>query len=139
MSAQKRLSLGDLERSVLDALWSGPDALSVRDVQRLIPRRPSLAYTTVMTVLDRLHDKGFVSRKKEGRAFVYRPRLTHAEWLGERAARVLASEANGDRAVLAAFLDSTDRVDPDLLDELSELIDARRKKERAARSKRSRA
>jgi predicted transcriptional regulator len=137
MTAQKRLSLGDLERSVLDALWSEAAALSVRDVQRSIARRPGLAYTTVMTVLDRLHDKGFVSRRKDGRAFVYRPRITHAEWLGERAARVLASEAAGDRAVLAAFLDSTDRVDPDLLNELSDLIDERRKREGARRGKRT--
>jgi predicted transcriptional regulator len=122
--------LGDLERAVMSALWKSNCALSVREVQSRIRRRPALAYTTVLTVLDRLHDKGFVLREKEGRAFSYRPRQSEAEWLGGRAARVLASEAGAGRAVLAAFVASADRADPALLDELSELIEMHRGRER---------
>lgn len=114
----------------MKALWTCGDALSVREVQARIRRRPALAYTTVLTVLDRLHDKGFVQREKDGRAFRYRPRQSEAEWLGSRAAQVLASEAGTDRAVLAAFVASAERTDPALLDELSELIEAHRSRER---------
>ena len=112
------------------ALWRSGEALTVRQVQGAIRRKPALAYTTVLTVLDRLFDKGFVEREKDGRAFRYRPRQSEAEWLGERAARVLASEADSDRAVLAAFVASADRADPALLDELSELIECHRRRER---------
>lgn len=125
-------ALGDLEHAVMRALWKSSDALTVREVQARIRRRPALAYTTVLTVLDRLFDKGFVLREKAGRAFRYRPRQTEAEWLGERAARVLASEAESDRAVLAAFVASADRADPALLDELSELIERHRRRERGS-------
>ena len=123
-------SLGDLERAVMRALWSDTASLTVRDVQARVQRRPALAYTTLLTVLDRLHGKGFVLREKQGRAFRYRPRLSEAEWLGERAAQVLASESGDDRAVLAAFVASADRASPALLDDLSALIAAHRRKER---------
>lgn len=121
-------TLGDLERAVMSALWKSGEPLSVRQVQARIRRRPALAYTTVLTVLDRLHDKGFVVRQKDGRAFRYRPRQSEAEWLGSRAAQVLASEAGSDRAVLAAFIASTERADPALLEELSQLIEAHRRR-----------
>jgi predicted transcriptional regulator len=114
----------------MSALWDSGQALTVRDVQTRMRRRPALAYTTVLTVLDRLHDKRFVVREKDGRAFRYRPRQSEAEWLGSRAARVLASEAGADRAVLAAFVASADRADPALLDELSNLIESHRRRER---------
>lgn len=115
---------------MLEALWASPTPLSVRDVLKRVERRPALAYTTVLTVLDRLHEKGFVMRHKDGRAFLYRPRIGRAQWLGERAARVLASEDGGTTAVLAAFLDSAERVDPKLVSDLAELIAKRRQNDK---------
>jgi predicted transcriptional regulator len=122
--------LGELERAVMRALWDADRPLTVREVQARVRRRPALAYTTVLTVLDRLHDKQFVQRDKDGRAFRYRPRIGEAEWVGGRAAAVLAGEAGTDRAVLAAFVASAERADPALLDELSELIETHRRRER---------
>lgn len=115
---------------MLDALWESSTPLSVRDVLERVERRPALAYTTVLTVLDRLHEKGFVMRHTQGRAFLYRPRIGRAQWLGERAARVLASEDGGTTAVLTAFLDSAERADPNILTELAELITKRRLNEK---------
>lgn len=119
--------VGDLERAVLDALWGSAQPLSVRDVLAQIRRRSALAYTTVLTVLDRLHQKGLVNRRKRGRAFLYLPALTKAEWLGQRAARVLASDNSESAAVMAAFLDSAERTDPEIVKQLTELIAARRR------------
>ncbi|MEV4758048.1 BlaI/MecI/CopY family transcriptional regulator [Micromonospora sp. NPDC049559] len=68
--------LGDLERAVMDVLWDrfpGPAAgLTVREVAEALSER-ELAYTTVMTVLDRLAGKGMVERERTGRAWSYRP------------------------------------------------------------------
>ncbi len=65
--------LGELEQAVMDVLWAQTGALSVREVHaRLIADR-DLAYTTVMTVLDRLAKKGIVCRNLDGRAWHYRP------------------------------------------------------------------
>ena len=118
-------ALGELEAAVLSALWDSPGRMSVREVLDNLARRPGLAYTTVLTVLDRLHDKGMVAREKQGNW----PRVSREGWLGGRAAHVL-TESSGpvDRDVLAAFLDSAHRADPQLLDRLSALIDERRKR-----------
>jgi len=56
---------GPLEWRVLEALWERGDAASVRDLQ---PRFSDIAYTTLMTTLDRLHRKGVLDRTKQGRA-----------------------------------------------------------------------
>ncbi len=64
---------GDLEQAVMDVLWATPAAMSVRDVQgKLAPQRV-LAYTTVMTVMDRLAKKGQLTRELDGRAWMYQP------------------------------------------------------------------
>jgi predicted transcriptional regulator len=120
--------LGELETAVLSALWDSPSPLSVREVLGRVKRRPSLAYTTVLTVLDRLYEKQLVDREKDGKAFLYHPRLSREAWLGEQAARTLTAETGPpSSAVLMAFLDSAERADPALVDHLSALIEIRRK------------
>lgn len=63
-------SLGELEREVMDRLWDGDQPMSVRDVLEALTER-DLAYTTVMTVLDRLGRKNMVTRVRDGRAYLY--------------------------------------------------------------------
>jgi len=71
--------LGELENAVMEILWSHRVAMSVRDVHDLLARQRDLAYTTVMTVLDRLSKKGIVHRELEGRAWLYRPARTRVQ------------------------------------------------------------
>jgi predicted transcriptional regulator len=121
--------LGELESAILGVLWDSAEKLAVRRVHECLEREQALAYTTVMTVLDRLFDKGLVAREKDGKAFVYWPVLTREAYLGERAARMLTElEVPVQRDVLMAFLDSAEHADPAVLDELSALIQARRKR-----------
>ena len=61
-----------LELLCLNALWSIQEG-NVKDVQQVVARKRALAYTTIMTVLDRLVRKGLLARRKVGRAFVYAP------------------------------------------------------------------
>lgn len=127
MPGPARRPLGELESAALSALWDSTAPLSVREVQQRLGRL-ELAYTTVLTVLDRLHDKGIVARERDGRAFLYRPSLSREAWQGEHAARVLTGERSPPSgAVLMAFLDSAERADPELIERLSDLIAARRK------------
>jgi len=121
--------LGELEAAILAVLWDSEAKLSVRQVHECLERAHALAYTTVMTVLDRLFDKGLVTREKDGKAFLYWPVLTREAYLGSRAARMLTElEVPVQRDVLMAFLDSAEHADPAVLDELSALIQARRKR-----------
>jgi predicted transcriptional regulator len=120
--------LGELEAAVLAALWSSSAPLSVREVLGRVKRRPPLAYTTVLTVLDRLYEKGVVTREKKGIAFLYRARASKEVWLGEQAARMLTGESGPPNdAILMAFLDSAERADPALVEQLSSLIKLRRR------------
>jgi predicted transcriptional regulator len=94
--------LGELEAVVMDVLWSGDEPLRVRDVRlRLAPERP-LAYTTVMTVLDNLHRKGWVRRELDGRAYLYRPAASREEETA-RALRDLLDAGGDTEAVLLHF------------------------------------
>lgn len=64
--------LGDLERAVMDVLWNNEVWVTAREVGRQLHHDKRLAYTTVLTVLDRLERKGFVLRERAGRAHRYR-------------------------------------------------------------------
>jgi predicted transcriptional regulator len=112
-----RGELGPLERAVMDVLWASDEDVTVRDVLATRAAR-GLAYTTVMTILDRLWKKGYVSRRRRGRAFAYRARISLEEYLGGLMSEVL-SKADDRREVLLGFVrDATD----DELDELRRTI-----------------
>ena len=118
---------GPLERRVLEALWLHGDAASVRDLQ---PKFSEIAYTTLMTTLDRLHRKGVLDRTKHGRAFRYSARHTRAELESSLAAGALRAAIHGDQAslrpLMSLFVDAVGEKDRDLLEELETLIRARR-------------
>lgn len=115
----------DLERRVLDVLWQG-GAWPVRDVMELVD--PSLAYTTFATVLDRLHDKGEVERVKVDGAWRYSAARSREAALAAEVGRVLARADGAPAPLLVAFLDQVEQVDPDGLDRLAALIEARRRR-----------
>ncbi|MGN9764653.1 BlaI/MecI/CopY family transcriptional regulator [Micromonospora sp. SD12] len=78
--------LGDLERAVMDVLWDSvpgtSDGITVREVADALDGR-ELAYTTVMTVLDRLAGKGMVQREREGRAWRYRAAASREQYIAQ--------------------------------------------------------
>ncbi len=123
--------LGPLEGAVMDRIWKrGP--LTVRDVVDEVGRSRGLAYTTVMTVMVRLHAKGLLARKREGKTYVYRAAFTreeHRARVSRDLARGLVSQF-GD-AALVAFSAELDGVDTQHRAALRRL--ATRKGERDAR------
>ena len=118
---------GALELRVLEALWSEAEPQSVRDLQ---PRFIGVAYTTLMTTLDRLHRKGVLERAKTGRAFVYRPRVSRevlrAELASEALHAVFGERATELQPILAFFVETVSREDRESLDALERLIAERR-------------
>ena len=93
---------GDLEQAVMDVLWASPAALSVRDVQAALTPSRELAYTTVMTVMDRLSKKGQLNRVLDGRAWMYRPTYSWTELVS---AEIVALLRTGPPEQIAAVLD----------------------------------
>ena len=101
-----RSELPDLELSCMKILWEAGD-LTVKEVRdRLHPQRP-LAYTTIMTVLDRLARKGVVSRRKVGRAHLYHVEFPRAEARSRAVRRLLDYYFDGSTESLRSFLAGT--------------------------------
>ncbi len=92
-----------LELLCLNALWTLGEG-NVRDVQQIVMRTRPLAYTTIMTVLDRLVRKGKLSRLKTGRAFVYRPEASREEMRRAAVRELVDSLFNGSERELIEFL-----------------------------------
>ncbi|MEO7449301.1 MAG: BlaI/MecI/CopY family transcriptional regulator [Humibacillus sp.] len=107
-----RNRLGDLERAVMEELWtsnaSHPAGLTVREVHDRIGVARGLAYTTLMTVLDRMSKKQLVERERDGRAWRYRAASSRAELTSEALHHTLG-ELAGDtrRSALLHFLDES--------------------------------
>ena len=114
---------GTLESKILDILWDGGE-LPVRDV--LARTESEYAYTTIATVLDRLHAKGAVCRAKREGAWWYRAARPRNESIGEDVARLIAGVRGDPQPLLSAFLDGAEERDPELLDHLEQLIRERR-------------
>lgn len=114
--------LGPLESAVMNALWEAPGPLTVRQMVDAMADR-DLAYTTVMTVLDNLHRKGWAERDLAGRAYRYRPKASREEHVGQLMAEALSSAAD-QQAALARFVDA---MAPEEATALRELLDRRGK------------
>lgn len=111
-----RRAPGALEAEVLSLLWDTGEPLSPTDVQTRL--EDELAYTTVVTILTRLHDKGVVTREKRGRSFRYAAVDDEAGLAARKMTKVLDSEPDRG-SVLARFVtqlsDSDEAVLRDLL------------------------
>ena len=121
-----RLELGPLELKVLEVLWERKRAATVRNMQ---PSFPRLAYTTLMTTLDRLYRKGVLRRFRFGRAFGYEPTCSRNELFGQMASGQFTDllAACGDSTVLLSTLvEAVGHADAELLDELEALVRAER-------------
>jgi predicted transcriptional regulator len=91
--------LGDLERAVMDVLWDRTEPATVRDVADHLRDR-ELAYTTVMTVLDRLAGKGMVRRGRVGRAWSYRPAASREAYVAQLMLDALDLTGSRDAALV---------------------------------------
>src|SRR5436190_7784858 len=116
--------LHELEAEVMDEVWDRDGEVAVRDVMESLNKRTRKprAYTTYMTILGRLHSKGLVTRRREGRTDFYRPAYTHEEYADLRAQAGVDSlvEQYGD-AALSHFARQMASLDPDRRRQLQRL------------------
>ena len=85
-----------------------------------------LAYTTIATVLDRIYEKGLLLREKDGGGWLYQAARTREEVLAGEVCQILERTNGASEPFLLAFLDQVEQVDPDALDLLDALLQARR-------------
>lgn len=119
--------LGSLESQVMEIVWERGES-SVREVAANLAR--PLAYTTVMTTLDRLFKKGLLLRRKCERAFFYAPRLSREAWRQARANELMTVFLAGPEAsrelLVSSFLDAAGPQDERLLEALEKKIRRKR-------------
>ena len=121
-------ALGTLERQVMEETWRVGE-VSVRDIYRAFNER--IAYTTLMTTLDRLFKKNLLERRKDGRAFLYAAVVTRDEL--DRGIKedvvdgLLGHGADGVEPVLACIVDTITERDRELLDELDRLVQEKKR------------
>jgi predicted transcriptional regulator len=105
---------GDLEAVVMDQVWAGDGAVTVRDVFVELAAQREIAYTTVMSTMDNLHRKGWLERERDGKAYRYWAAMSREE----RSANLMAEafHAGGDTdLVLSFFLDTMNAEESDRL------------------------
>ena len=126
-SSFPKMELGPLEKRLLHALWECRSA-TVREL--IDDGNIHLAYTTVMTTLDRLYKKNLLNRAVEGRAFRYSPRQTQEELQKEaasKAIRQLLSSNSASSLPLSYLVEAVGQHDAKLLEELQELVERKRR------------
>jgi predicted transcriptional regulator len=126
-------TLGQREREIM-AILCGQGSGSVQQVSERLSSE--LAYTTVMTTLDRLFKKGFLRRRKQDRAYIYSPTLTAREIEGHRATglvrRFFSDSEEQPEILVSCLVDAVHRYDTRLLDQLESKIRAAREAQAAA-------
>ena len=121
-------ALGKLERQVLEETWQRGE-VSVRDIHRAFDER--VAYTTLMTTLDRLYKKKLLARRKHSRCFLYQPVVSRKEFdhgiKEDVVDGLLGHGADEVEPVLACIVDTITERDRELLDELDRLVQEKKR------------
>jgi predicted transcriptional regulator len=91
---------GDLEAAIMNRLWTRQKPATVREVLDDLRGDREFAYTTVMTVLDNLHRKGWLTRELDGRAYRYQPVSTKQEYSAELMRQALDSSGDNTSTLL---------------------------------------
>lgn len=105
--------LGELESGIMEIVWQSPNSVSVRDVTESIQHKRQIAYTTVMTIMNRLVDKGLLSRKQDGRAYLYKDAVSKDKFLTRISRQIIKNFVSsfGDVAV-AHFVQEVEKLVP---------------------------
>lgn len=126
-----RQVLGDLEAEIMECMWELGSA-SVREVHECLVEKREIAYTTVMTVMSRLAEKGMLQRRQQGRAYLYAPLESRDAFCTNVVRRVMDGLFGGAGGpVLAHFVENLTEADNAELDDLARVIKAKRR-ERAS-------
>lgn len=120
------LRLHDLEATIMNVVWGKRlESFAVSDVLAVLEKQRDIAYTTVMTTVVRLHEKGLLERERDGRRYLYSPKLTREEFLESTARTVLNGAVDGQQA-MAMLAEKVSEASAAELDKLEALIQQRR-------------
>ncbi len=113
----KNLRLGELELAIMDCIWKQRRPVTVPEVHNLLSKGRKLAYTTTMTVMSRLHEKGMLGRREERRPYTYWAAMEREDYLTDLMLGALV-QVRDRKAVLARFVERIGPGDAEVLADL---------------------
>ncbi len=114
---------GELEAQILQILWER-GALKGKEIHEEMGRKKKIAYTTVLTVLDRLSKKGFLKKRKEFHFTVFEPTISRQDFQTLVTRQLITSALNiSEELAISAFLDIFSNLNPEELEKLSKFIE----------------
>lgn len=124
-------ALGTLETQVMEAIWDAAEPVAVEDVRaKLEAQGKEPAYTTIMTTMSRLFDKGLLQREQRGRAYYYWPTLSRSELDRSVTRRVIDGLlASFTEPAISYFVEAVRDGHPEQFDQLAQIIDEHRRRE----------
>ena len=131
MPRKKSPTLTDLETDIMKTVWQ-KGKVTVRDVYEALRETRNLAYTTVLTVLGTLTEKGIVHREMRDRTYVYRPRVSHEEAVSRNLQYLAGKFFEGSARSLAAHMIDSEKLSRQELEELQRMIEGKLKEENEA-------
>ncbi|MBS4210600.1 BlaI/MecI/CopY family transcriptional regulator [Bacillus sp. FJAT-50079] len=113
---------GPLEAKIMDILWNGEE-MTIKDVQLVLEREKLTNFNTVMTVMNRLVEKGILQKRAEGRSSLYKPIQSRAEFIN-RQSKEMTNELMDEfgTVVISHMLDALEDADDDLVAKLEDKI-----------------
>ena len=126
MTGKRMDELGALQQAVMEVLWATGEC-TVQDVRTALPGPKQPAYTTVLSVLQKLEKAGWVGHRADGRAYVYAAERSRKQAGSSALWKFIDGVFRGDPALMLQHLIDGDRLDESNLAELRQMIDKRRK------------
>ncbi|MHC4168749.1 MAG: BlaI/MecI/CopY family transcriptional regulator [Planctomycetota bacterium] len=126
MSGKLLDDLGELQRAVIEVVWERGEA-SVHQVRAKLSRRKKLAYTTVLTAMQKLEKAGWLRHRSEGKVYIYAPTRTREEAGARSVRKFLDRIFDGDALLMFQHLMRQDKLSDAELKELRKMIDDKRK------------
>jgi len=123
-------SLGELQRAVLEIVWERGE-VSVHDVLRRLDHRKRLAYTTALTVLQKLEKAGWLEHRSEGKSYIYTPAVSREQAGAGSVRGFLKRVFEGDAVAMFQHLIRESDLSDDELRELRRMIDEKRKERKS--------
>jgi predicted transcriptional regulator len=118
---ESKQPLGDLQLQVMDFIWAQGSG-TVAEVYEALCRKRKIAYTTVLTTMRSLARRGFVSRKKVGKAHLYRPILNREDYTNARLSRLVDDLFDGRREKLLCHLLGSEQLDEAELERIRRIL-----------------
>lgn len=116
--------LGELETEVMRIVWKTHRPLSVSDIAEALNRKRKLAYTTVMTVMGRLTDKGVLNRKLAGKTYLYQAKVSREMFVAKSVHNIFTTAVSSlGQEVVTHFVKEIQRISPKKKRELLKMLD----------------